>query len=220
MREAVEVRRQIAARDPSAKVIYRRHGVPVPINWSQMDPNDEHHRVVPFPSSALPNDPAGRIQALEELKRDGSIDREQYWALAGDVPDFESARDEFTAPIEFMRYQLATILDEGKYMGPWPEAPLERGIQICTSVIFLEALHGCPEEKLDLLRQWRAEALHWLGEQAPANAQGAPLPADLPGLGLPGAGLPMDPAAMGAPMLPPGMGPVDGAPIPPPGVAA
>lgn len=155
MREAVHCMRQLSSVPGNdAKVIYKRHGVPIEVDWSELNPDDSRHRIKTFPTSSLPQEPAGRIQTLDDLRADGMLKSDEFYALALDVPDVEGALAEITAPIEFIRFQLDTILDDGEPVEPWPTSPLERGIQIANAVIFREAMDGCPEDKLDMIRDW------------------------------------------------------------------
>lgn len=210
MNEAVHCMRQLQEGNRSVKVLYKRFGVPVEIEWSKLNPDDKRFRIKTFPASSLPQEPAGRIQTLDDMRADGVLDNETFYSLALDVPDTEGAIAEFTAPIDFIRYQIDTMLDENKYVAPWPTAPLERGVQIANSVIFREKMNGCPDDRLDLIRAWIDKANGYL-KIATAAMQPAAPPMPMDAAAMP----PADPMT-GMPMAPP-VDPMTGMPLAPPG---
>ena len=198
---ATTVQQQIAdAADGPTKVFIRRHRVTDEIDWSELAPGEEC-TIRPFPSSALPNDPAGRHEAIEEMRARGSITDDMYWSLLA-IPELESARDEVTGPIDFMRWQLEHCLD-GDYMAPWPNSPLERGVSIAESMLHVAARMGATDDVLDLVRMWIGEAEFYLAEAAapvtPAGPIGpAVMPPDAAALAgaMPGAMPPIPPEMM------------------------
>ncbi len=204
------VRCLVALKSAQAKTgapvaIYRRRGVPVTIPWSKVEPDDRHHQIQPFPVGVLPSEPAGRMQALQELRADNTISQETYWTLI-DFADLQDARDEALAPVEYVRDQLEAILDGEEYEGPWPTHPFERAIELTNLTIYKEARRKAPEEVLDGLREYLEEC-KWMADRV-ANDQAAaaaalappappmggpmmggpesPIPAGVPGMTMPG----------------------------------
>ncbi len=206
VRELVACERVLSEEDKTREVLYELHGCKQRIKWKQIDLDDRKLRIKAFPTSSLPNEPAGRIEALEEMRKDGAIDQEQFWSLAAGVPDFEGIRDEVVAPTELLKRNFSMMLDDGTYRAPEPYNNLQKGLMIAARMLQKADLEGCPDARMQLLRDWMQDAKALMDRVAGEEAGGMP-GADAPAM-EPGA-MPMDPAMM-PPGMPPGAGPMPG----------
>jgi len=218
-REIAYCERVISEDDPGHEVVYEGSGgVNEIIPWREIDLDQDMMRIQVFPASALPTTPAGKIQALQELVGAGLIDQETFFRLA-DVPDFDEVRDTVTAPLELLKKRFGAILEDGTYRGPEPYMDLVRGQKLAALMLQKAEVEGAKEERLELLRQWIADASSLMQR---AEEQMAPPPPP-PGADALPAGPPMDmpmdmpigppPGDMPpGPMLPPDMGMPPGLP--------
>ena len=219
IRELVALERVLSERYPEREVMYERFGARVRIKWSEIDLDDAHMRIKAFPTSALPNEPAGRIESLEEMMQQGVLDQEQFWQLAAGVPDFEQVRDDFVAPTELLKQTFHLILEDGEYIAPEPYMNLELGLNLCSRILQRAELDGAPEERCDMLRQWLVDAQRLIERgQPPAPPMGPPMGGpEMPGPPMPPDGM-MMPPDVGMPPMPGGetpMGPPGMPPMPP-----
>ena len=216
------IERSLSLEDPSHEVVFEaENGRQETIPWREIDLEKDILHIQVFPASALPTTPAGKLQALEEMVAAGILDQETFYHLA-DIPDFDSIRDTVVAPVELLRKRFDMMLENGEYLGPEPYMDLTRGMRLCGLYVQKAELHGAPEERLELLRQWIPDAQAMIKRAAQmAAADAPPLPPPGPELMPPPGELPMGPEGMPPPMpgVPPGLPPEAGAmppPMPPP----
>ncbi len=214
VRELVACERVLSEENKEREVLYELHGCKQRIKWKQIDLDDRKLRIKAFPTSSLPNEPAGRIEALEEMRKDGAIDQEQFWSLAAGVPDFEGIRDEVVAPTELLKRNFSLMLDDGTYRAPEPYNNLAKGLQIAARMVQKADLEGCPDSRMQLLRDWMTDAKSLMDRVAAGEDPGAPMaPGAEPSLPIQP---PMDPSL--APPMPGGAPMPPGAPPPMPGL--
>jgi hypothetical protein len=175
---------------------------PESVKWKDVSLEDTAYTLQCFPTSALPQQPAARMQALQEHLQSGLITREQFFDMS-DAPDLDSMRDEINAPVDAIRSRLDKILDGENPGVPESYDSLSLIPTMARSVYLRERERGAPEETLETLRQYMNQAANLLAKAQPPAA-----PA-----------MPGDPAAMAAP---PGAPPAGGdalAAMPPMGTA-
>ena len=156
-RELVMAEKRIADDYPSHAVqVSSKNKVYSLVKWSKvnLDPERFHCRI--FSASALPNTPAGRLQALEEMVKTGVIDQRTFIQLA-DVPDLESVRDLIVAGDELLEQGFDKMLDgeEGFYMTPEPGMDLAKGRVVASQMAWKERLQEYDnEENIQKLYDW------------------------------------------------------------------
>lgn len=128
------------------------------VTWKDIDLEEDKFCVRVFAASALPNTPAGKLQALEEMVKTGVIDTKTFIKLA-DVPDLESVRQLVIAPEELLEKRFEQMLSKGEYIGPEPELDLVNGRVIASLMIQQAWLEGAKEDRLGLLRKWIGDSL-------------------------------------------------------------
>lgn len=155
------------------------------IKWSDTKVEGNEIIMQMFPTSALPQSPAGRMQWIQELVNGGFIPQEFAIKLL-DFPDIESYTSLINASLDDLLATIEDIVDKGKYTPPEPYQDLQTGLKLFQSAYLKAKRDEVPEKRLDLLRRWMtaADAMIMAAQpqQPPAAApeQGAPAPAPMP----------------------------------------
>lgn len=148
------------------------------IKWSEINLEQTRYRCRVFPASAFPTSPAAKMQMLQEMLQQGAIDQQTFYELA-DMPDFESARDRVMAPLQLLHKRFAKMLYENKYLGPESYMDLQLAMKECALAIQRAEVDDCPEERVDLLRDFLA-AVEALLPKPPAPPEMPPMPPEMP----------------------------------------
>lgn len=127
------------------------------IKWSDIDLQDNEYMLQMFPTSMLPSDPAGLMATIQEWINAGWIDR-VYGMRLLDFPDLEGYVSLQTAAIDDLFYTADLILYKGEPQTPEPFQDLKQGIQLFQSIYLWAKRNGAPEDRLDMLRSWMAQA--------------------------------------------------------------
>lgn len=151
-------------------------------NFKDIALEEEEYAIQMFPVSSLPQTPAFRYQKVTEMKNDGYIDQATAQRLL-DFPDIEAESNLGNAAIDDCDAVISAILDadKPKLMPPDQYTNLEMMIKRATANYLFAKHHGCPANRLDLLRQLidRSAKLA-LGAQSPAPAAVGPQTPALP----------------------------------------
>ena len=145
------------------------------IKWSDIDLEDDQYQMKVWPTSALSQTPAGRLQDVQELSQAGFISKEAGLKLL-DFPDLESFMSLETAAIDDIEALIEQIIDKGIYQTPEEYQNLQLGIKMLQSAYLRAKMNKVPEEKLELLRRWMDEAAGKLGLLAPKAQQPIAVP--------------------------------------------
>lgn len=127
------------------------------IDWSEVEMDETDYIMQCFPVSALSNDPASRMQEVQELVQSGFIDKTIATKLL-DYPDLRAYYDSANAAVDDIERQIELIIDKQDYQSPEPYQNLIYGIPAFQSAYLMYKAQGAPEEVLDLLRRWMEEA--------------------------------------------------------------
>lgn len=147
-----------------AKDIYEREGhykVTVPgnkfietIDWKDIDLEDEEYTMKVFPISSLPQDPAGRLQTIQEYMQAGFITPRQGRRLLS-FPDLEAEDSLDTAREEYLHKVFDKIVDDGEYTVPEPEDDLMLANELSLLYYAQGKCQDLEEDKLEMLRRFR-----------------------------------------------------------------
>lgn len=94
------------------------------IDWKDIDLPDESFVMKIFPVSSLPNDPAGRLQTIEDYIQAGMIDPVTGRRML-DFPDLDQHESLANAMEDWINMVLEQIVDEGKMTAPDPHMKLD-----------------------------------------------------------------------------------------------
>lgn len=127
------------------------------IKWSDAKVDGNEIIMQMFPTSSLPQTPAGRMQWVQELVNSGFIPQEFAIKLL-DFPDIESYSSLINAPLDDLLATIEDIINTGKFSPPEPYQDLNTGLKLFQSAYLKAKRDGVPEKRLDLLRRWMTSA--------------------------------------------------------------
>jgi hypothetical protein len=169
------------------------------VDWKDVDLDDSAYQLQCFPTSLLPQTPAGRMQTVQELVQFGIPQEEAFELL--EIPDLDEYKSRRNAAVNAVRSRLAAILDGEKYEAPEAFDSLDAVLAIGIPTYLTERENGCPEDRLAELRRYINDATRMQAEAAKAAAAAAaPPPVDPMAAAMPPMAAPMDPLAGMAPM--------------------
>lgn len=142
------------------------------IKWSDIQLNTNQYIMQMFPTSQLPNTPAGRLAYVQELVNAGYIDQDFALSLL-DFPDIEAYASLKTAPLDDIMDTLEHLLYKNEYVPPEPFQNLALGIKVMQAAYLKAKKDNAPEDRLENVRRWiaAAQALRQQGQMAEAVNQ-------------------------------------------------
>lgn len=174
----LDAAKDLAARKKPPREKYPGRWSVEAIRYEDVVLDDDDALMQVFPTTILPETPAGKIAMVESLEARGYIDRAQAMKLL-DFPDVDAEMNLELAPIELIDRRIERMLDEGLYEGPHPRMDLELAMSRCLLAYQWAEERGCPPERLEVLGQFIDACQDML---APAAAPAAPmLGAAMPG---------------------------------------
>ncbi len=164
------------------------------LDFKDIDMDKEKYTIHVYPTSLLPETPAGKLQTIQEL---GQISPEIQRVMLSqlDFPDVDSAISLINAPLEMADKLIESMLDAGEYRPPEPLMDLDLTINRMTHALIKADVDGAPDDRLELLRRFISEA-DALRQPPPQAAQELGAPPAGPGGGASAAAL----GAGGAPL--------------------
>lgn len=138
------------------------------IKWSDIDIDEDEYITQMFPTSMLPQSPAGRLAWVEEMMGNGLIDRDFGLTLLN-FPDTEEYVSLETAAIDDIKDSIFSIVSKGKYMPPEPFSNLPLGLKMFQSAYLRAKKDGVDPKRLDMMRRWMVSAKK-LDDKAKAEA--------------------------------------------------
>lgn len=123
------------------------------IDWKDVHMHEDAYLLKCYPVSALPNEPAGRLETIQELMQAGLIDPEAGRRLL-DYPDLEEEEGLNNAPQDYLHEILDKIVDDGVLTPPEPFDDLQRAHKLALNYYAKYKCAGLEEEKLDLFRRF------------------------------------------------------------------
>lgn len=153
----IDLAREIDAEDGKLKVKVKSGKFMDSIKWSEVDMDEDKYLMQMFPTSALSNSPAGRLQEVQELLQAGFISREDGIKLL-DFPDLQGFYNMANAGVEDIERQIEEIIDRGHYNPPEPYQNLQVGVVKMQQAYLMYRSEGAPEERLELFRRWISDA--------------------------------------------------------------
>lgn len=123
------------------------------IDWKEVDLEDDEYILKMFPVSSLPNEPAGRLQTIQEYIQAGFINPRTGRKLL-DFPDLEQVEDLANAEEDYINDILEKIIDDGIFTPPDPYDDLGLAKELALQYYAQGKCNGLEEEKLDMLRSF------------------------------------------------------------------
>lgn len=144
------------------------------IKWSEVDMAEDEYVLKMFPVSSLPNEPAGRLQTVQEYIQAGFINPRTGRKLL-DFPDLEQVEDLANAEEEYLNGIFEKMIDDGEFTPPEPYDDLGLARELALQYYAQGKQHNLEEEKLDLIRRFMDQLDVLEGKTAEALAASAPM---------------------------------------------
>lgn len=151
---SISVAREIFEEKHTYKVTMPGKKFTETIDWKDIDLEEDEYVMKVFPVSSLPDDPAGRLQTIQEYMQAGILSIRQGRRLL-DFPDLEAEETLDTAREEYLHTILEKMTDDGEYTVPEPEDDLVLANELSLEYYAVGKNQGLKEENLDLLRRFR-----------------------------------------------------------------
>jgi hypothetical protein len=174
-RLSIDVAKDIAEREGGYRVDVPGRGFLKTIDWKDIDLEDDEYVMKMFPVSSLPQEPAGRLQTVQEYVQAGFISPRTAKRLL-DFPDLEAVENLENAAEDYLNDIFDKITNDGEYTPPDQFDDLQLAEQICLEYIQQGKLNNLEEDKLMLLIKFLSQvrAITQKAQQAMQPPQGAP----------------------------------------------
>jgi hypothetical protein len=171
-RQLVEVAKDIYSRKHSFKVMFPTSKFIETIDWKDIRLKEDEYVLKAFPTSSLPDDPAGKLQTIQEYAQAGLISPRAARRLMS-MPDVEMSDKLANAAEDLLHRVFENIVDKAEYRAPEPQWDLALAGQLYLSYYNYADLYNCPEENMKLMRKWKVQLddLTGLNQQAAAGQQ-------------------------------------------------
>lgn len=200
-----DMSRDLYVDDPSLAVTYPEKKLLKEIKWKDVDLKEHPFDIQTFPTSQLPDTPAGRIQTITEYIQNQWISKERGMELLNLDPDLEQEVNIQTASLRLTEKWVQEMLESGTYHKPEPLMNLQLAQQTAQGIYTQSVYNGAPEDRLQLVRQFIMECVDMLNPPAPPPS---------PDQGQPQGGPPPDQGPQPGQQPPPGTQPTPQGPPP------
>ena len=153
-----------------------------------------------YPSNSLAEDPAQRIEQIQNMANAGWLEPDEAKRLLG-FPDLASYDSLMNSSYDLTQMMISRMLDDGDYMGPEPMMNLADASKRVQLAYLKAKMQGVSEDRLQLLRDWMIQANDLMKPPPPPPAPPGPPP---PPQGGPPPGADMPPTEGPPPGPPPG----------------
>lgn len=175
-RIVVDMSRDLYRDKPDLAVMVRDKKLLHEIRWKDVDLEDNPFDIQTFPTSQLPDTPAGRIQTITEYIQNQWISKEKGMELLNLDPDLEGEVDIQTSSLRLTEKWLSEMVEDGTYHRPDPHMNLTLAQSVAQGVYCQLVNDGCPEDRLQLVRQWIQDIVDLTTAPPPAPDAGAQPP--------------------------------------------
>jgi hypothetical protein len=163
------------------------------VSWADVGGlEDNEFQLQLYPTNAFADDPAARLQQVQDLMTAGLLDAKAGRRLL-DMPDLEEFENLENASFNLVMKIMTKILKGEEFVGPEPFMDLGEAVKLMQMGYLKGKLDGVPDERLEMISVWISQAQ----EIVKGFQSAAPLPVGPPG---PAPGGPM----VGPPPLRPG----------------
>jgi hypothetical protein len=123
------------------------------IDWKDIQLDKDQFVIKAFPVSSLRDDYAGRLSDIQEGMQAGLISPRTGRKLM-QMPDVEMADNLANAAEDLLHRRIESILEGKEYVAPEPTMDLALAKELCLQYMNYAQLHNCPEDRLDMLRNF------------------------------------------------------------------
>jgi len=191
-----DMSKDLYSKNKDLKMVVQDKKVLKLIKWKDVDLKDNPFDIQTFPTSQLPDTPAGRVQTITEYIQNQWISKERGMELLNLDPDLEQEVNIQTSTIRLTEKWISEMVDSDIYHRPEPLMNLQQSQQLAQGIYTMLLHDNCPEDKLQLVRQYISDCVDLLNPPAPP----APPPQAQP---MPGPPMPGQPLAAPTPPMAP-----------------
>lgn len=179
-RQMIETAKDIYKRKKTFKSTFVTTRFMETIDWKDIKLEDDEYVMKAYPTSTLPQDPAGRLETIQEYMQAGLISPRAGRKLMA-MPDMEMSDSLANAAEDLISKILEDMLDGGDYIAPEPTMDLPLAKQMCLEYMNYAELHNAPDEEVEKLREFNSglDALMGVVQQA-IQAQAQPMGVQMP----------------------------------------
>ena len=127
------------------------------LSWSSIGLTEEEYVVQCVPVSALPDDPAGKLQTVVDYTQAGMLDQDTGRELL-DFPDLKAQESMWDAPREWIRECLFRIVDDAEFIPPEPFDDLAFAVKTGLQVLAWGKTYNLEPERIELIRRFIQQA--------------------------------------------------------------
>ncbi len=202
----VDMSKDLYEKEPDLKMAVSEKKILKEIKWKDVDLQDNPFDIQTFPTSQLPDTPAGRIQTITEYIQNQWISKERGMELLNLDPDLEQEVNLQTSSLRLTEKWLSEMVEDGKNHTPDPLMNLALAQQIAQGVYTMLVHDGCPEDSLSLVREFIMACIEM--QKPPPPPPQPPPPPGPPGPPVDQNGQPLPMPVEGSQPPPPGMPPM------------
>ncbi len=169
-RQGINVIKDIYKRKGTYKVLFPSTKFLESIDWKDVKLDEDEYVLRAYPTSSLPDDPAGRLQYVQEQMQAGLISPRAGRRLLAQ-PDIEMSDKLANAAEDLIHKVLEEMLNDGEYRAPEPQYDLAMCKSLYLQYYNYAVLNNCPDDKLSVLRRFGEQVDDLLGINAPQPAQ-------------------------------------------------
>lgn len=167
-RQMIEVAKDIYKDTKTFKVVFPSTTFIETIDWKDINLKEDEYVLKAFPTSSLPEDPAGRLQTVQEYAQAGWISPQAARRLMS-MPDIEMSDNLANASEDLLHKIFEEMLQEdGKYISPEPYMDLTLAKQLCLQYLNYADAHNAPEDRMELLQRFNNQVNDMTGVNQPA----------------------------------------------------
>lgn len=168
-RQMIDTTKDIYRDKKTVKVVFPSTTFIETIDWKDINLKEDEYVLKAFPVSSLPEDPAGRLQTVQEYAQAGWISSQAARRLMS-MPDIEMSDNLANASEDLLHKIFEEMLeDDGVYRSPEPYMDLNLAKQLCLQYLNYADAHNAPEEKLMMLQRFNQQLNGMLNPPMPAG---------------------------------------------------
>ena len=156
-RQSIEVVKDIYERKGTYEVTFPNTNFLESVDWADINLDESQYVLKAFPTSSLSDDLTGRLSEIQELAQAGYIDAQTSMALL-EMPDLEMNSGLQNAPYNLLNKLFEDMLHDGdpaRFEPGFHNAQL--ALKLGLQYINYGQLNNCPEERLQLVRDFIAQ---------------------------------------------------------------
>lgn len=153
MRLGIQVVKDIYSREKTYKTVFPDKNFVQTIDWKDINLEEDDYVLRAYPTSELPDEPAGRFATVQEWMQAGLISPQAGRKLLS-MPDVEMADEIDNAPLNNIEQAIEKMLDGNELIQPEPYWPLDLAKERALKYYNYGQVHKAPEKSLETIREF------------------------------------------------------------------